>query len=111
MDRETLLNHLRRTHFESGDRERALADARRIAAYLQVHGAVRVVGIGSAFEATRPFTDRSDIDLVVAGIEPRRFYAVSAAAAALTDFSLDLTPLETATAGLRETVEHDGVDL
>ena len=54
MDRETLLNHIRATHFESGDRELALADARRIAAYLVEQGASRVVGIGSAFEPTRP---------------------------------------------------------
>ncbi len=46
MDRETLLNHIRATHFESGDRELALADARRIAAYLAEQGASRVVGIG-----------------------------------------------------------------
>ena len=34
MDRETLLKHIRVTHFESGDRELALADARRIASHL-----------------------------------------------------------------------------
>ena len=74
MDRSTLLNHIRATHFESGDRELALADAQRIAAYLVKEGARRVVGIGSAFEPSRPFTDRSDIDLVVEGIEPGRFF-------------------------------------
>ena len=111
MDRATLLNHIRLTHFESGDRERALADAQRIAAYLVEQGANRVVGVGSAFDPTRSFTDRSDIDLVVAGIEPRVFYAVSARAAAMTDFRLDLTPLETATPSFRRNLDRHGVDL
>ena len=108
MDRETLLRHIRATHFESGDRELALADARRVAAYLAEQGASRVVGIGSAFEPSRPFTDRSDIDLVVEGIEPARFFAVSAGAAAMTDFRLDLTPLEVATEALRRVVSESG---
>ena len=111
MDRAGLLNHLRATHFESGDRERALADARRIVAHLRNEGATRVVGIGSAFETTRPFTDRSDIDLVAEGIDPRRFFAVSASAARLTNFNLDLTPLETLTAAFRDSVDKYGVEL
>lgn len=108
MDRETLLKHIRVTHFESGDRELALSDARRISAYLVEQGASRVVEIGSAFEPSRPFTDRSDIDLVVEGIEPARFFSVSAAAAAMTDFRLDLTPLEVATEALRRVVTESG---
>ena len=111
MDRASLLNHLRATHFESGDRERALADARRIAAHLKDEGASRIIGIGSAFEATRPFTDRSDIDLVVGGIDPRRFFAVYAAAARLTDFTLDLTALETVTAAFLDSIDKYGVEL
>ena len=111
MDRAGLLSHLRATHFESGDRERALADARRIVAHLRNEGATRVVGIGSAFETTRPFTDRSDIDLVAEGIDPRRFFAVYASAARLTDFNLDLMPLETLTAAFREIVDRYGVEL
>lgn len=111
MDRATLLNHIRVTHFESGDRERALADAQRIATCLVDQGANRVVGVGSAFDATRSFTDRSDIDLVVAGIEPREVYAVSARAAARTGFRLDLTSLETATPSFRRNLDRHGVDL
>ena len=111
MDRETLLKHIRVTHFESGDRELALADARRIASYLVEQGASLVVGIGSAFEPSRPFTDRSDIDLVVEGIEPARFFSVAAGAAAMTDFRLDLTPLEVATKALRRVVSESGVEL
>ena len=111
MDRATLLRHLRVTHFESGDRGQASADARRIAIYLVDQGASRVVGVGSTFDTSRPFTDRSDIDLVVAGIEPGRFYAVSARAAAMTDFTLDLTPFETTTAAFRQGLDQFGVDL
>lgn len=111
MDRAGLLNHLRATHFESGDRERALADVRRIVAYLRSEGASRIIGIGSAFEETRAFTDRSDIDLVVAGIDPRRFFAAYDAAARLTDFTLDLTALETVTAAFLDSIDKYGVDL
>ena len=50
MDRRTLLNHIRTTHFESGDRQLALADAQRISAWLVKQGASRVFGIGSVFE-------------------------------------------------------------
>lgn len=111
MDRASLLDHLRATHFESGDRERALADARRIAAHLKDEGASRIVGIGSVFDATRPFTDRSDIDVVVGGIDPRRFFAVYAAAARLTDFTLDLAALETVTAAFLDSINAYGVEL
>ena len=51
MDRADLLAHLRATHLESGDRERARSDARRIARFPVGEGARRVVGIGSAFDA------------------------------------------------------------
>ena len=73
MDRAELLAHLRATHFESGDRERARSDAGRIARFLVGEGARRVVGIGSAFDARRSFTHRSDIDLVVEGIDAAAF--------------------------------------
>ena len=92
MKRSVLLDHLRATHLKSGDRELALSNARRIARFLRSSGARRVVGIGSAFDPARPFTRRSDIDLVVEGIAPRMFYSVSARAAAMTNFDLDVTP-------------------
>ena len=111
MDRDALLAHIRTTHFESGDRDRAGADARRVARFLKRSGARRVVGIGSAFDRTRPFTHRSDIDLVADGIPPRRFYAVSAEAAAMTDFPLDLTAAETAAPALRAAVREHGTEL
>ena len=111
MKRKALLDHLRATHFESGDRDLALADARQIAGFLRSNGARRVWGIGSAFDAGRPFTDRSDIDLVAEGIDPREFYALSAEAAAITEFSLDLTPLESATPALKRITNEKGVVL
>ena len=111
MDRSVLLSHIRRTRFAPGDKARALADARRIARYLHGAGACRVIGIGSAFEPQRTFTSRSDIDLVAEGLDPGAFYAVSARAANLTDYHLDLTPLECATESLRRVVEAQGVEL
>ena len=111
MKRQALLDHLRVTHFESGDRACALSSARRIARFLRSNGARRVVGIGSTFDASRPFTRRSDIDLVVEGIAPEVFYSVSARAAAMTRFDLDVTPLESATPALADVVDEEGVEL
>ncbi len=111
MDRRALLEHIRATHFESGDRGLAVSDARRIARFLSEHGARRIVGVGSAFDPTRPFTHRSDVDLVVEGIAPRRFYSLSARAAAMTAFALDLIPTESASPALLCELDQRGVDL
>lgn len=111
MDRDALLAHIRATHFESGDRDRAVADARRIARFLQQSGARSVVGIGSAFDPERPFNHQSDIDLVVDGLPARRFFSVSAKAAAMTQFHLDLTPAETATPALLRVAGEHGTRL
>ena len=59
----------------AGDRSLALSDARCIARFLVRNGAQRVAGIGSAFDPQRLFTHRSDIDLVVEGIDPVTFYS------------------------------------
>ena len=111
MERSDLFKHLRATHFESGDRQLAVADAGRIARFLHARGAKRVVGIGSAFDPSLPFTHRSDIDLVATGIDPARFFAVSAEAQALTSLPLDLTPTESATPALMRVVAYQGVEL
>ena len=111
MDREGLLAHIRATHFESGDRDRAVVDARRIARFLEQNGARSVIGIGSAFDPERPFSHRSDIDLVAAGLPERRFFSVSAQAAAMTQFHLDLTPAETATPALLRVASERGTRL
>ena len=111
MDRGDFLAHIRRTRFAPGDRERAQADAHRIADFLRLEGATRVVGIGSAFVSSRRFTKRSDIDLVVEGLPPRRFFRAFAEAADMTAFALDLTPAESATHYMRRAVDDEGVDL
>ena len=111
MDRDNLLAHIRATHFESGDRDRAVADAHRIARFLQQSGARNVIGIGSAFDPERPFSHRSDIDLVVDGLPARRFFSVSARAAAMTEFHLDLTAAESATPALLRAASEYGTKL
>lgn len=111
MDRNTLLTHLRRTHFAPGDRDRALADARAIAGFLKrVYGA-RVFGVGSLFEPDRRFRATSDIDLVVEALPPDRFFEASAKAARMTEFELDVTPLEDASEYMRTVVATKGVEL
>lgn len=111
MDRSVFLAHIRRTRFAPANRDNAQADARRIADFLRAEGATRVVGIGSAFVPSRRFTKRSDIDLLVEGLPPRRFFRALAEAADMTAFELDLTPAESATDYMRQAVHHEGVDL
>lgn len=111
MDRRVFHRHVRRTHFAPGDREVAQADARLIAGFLRRQGANRVVGFGSAFVPGRRFTMRSDIDLAVQGLPPERYFRTYAKAADMTAFELDLIPVESATAPLRQAVHAEGVDL
>ena len=111
MDRQALLRHIRATHFEAGDRPRARADAQRIAEMLRRQGAKRVFGIGSAFEDDRPFTRRSDLDLVVEGLPPALFFSAWAQAEKLATAVVDLKPLETATAAFRSALRERGVSL
>ena len=111
MDHRVFLDHIRLTRFAPGARETARADARRIADFLRAEGATRIVGIGSAFVSTRRFTRRSDIDLLVEGLPPRRFFRASARAADMTTFELDLTPVEAAADYMRRAVDDEGVDL
>ena len=111
MDRQALLRHIRATRFESGDRFRARVDARRIAEMLRRQGAKRVFGIGSAFEDERPFTHRSDLDLVVEGLPPALFFSAWAQAEELAAAVVDLKPLETATTAFRKAVRERGVSL
>ena len=111
MDRGVFLEYVRRTRFASDGRAAALGDAQRIARLLRRHGASRVVGIGSVFAPDRRFTPRSDIDLAVEGLRPDCFFRVSAHACALTDFPLDLIPIEAASATFRRIVREEGVEL
>ena len=69
------------------------------------------MGVGSAFVPDRRFTWRSDIDIAVAGLPAESFFSVSAQAEELTDFNLDIIPIESATDAMRRTLLEDGVDL
>ena len=111
MDRSELLAHLRRTRFAPGDRDKALADARRIAVHLKSEYGAEVFGVGSLFESPRPFTRKSDIDLVVKGVPPEQFIRVSADMDGMSQFEINLIPWETANKLMREITETGGVKL
>lgn len=111
MDRRVFLDHVRRTRLPPGRRARARDDARQIAAFLKQQGASRVVGIGSAFVLDRRFTWRPDIDLAVAGLPVESFFSVAARAEELTEFNIDIIPIESATESMRRTIRDDGVGL
>ncbi len=111
MDRQIFLDHIRQTRFALGDKAAAQRDARRIARYLIRQGAARVFGVGSAFVSSRRFTSRSDIDLAVEALDPKRFLAASAKAAEMTDFALDVIPVESASEAMLRTIRKEGVEL
>ena len=111
MDRQIFLDHIRQTRFALGDRAAAQRDARRIARYLIRQGAARVFGVGSAFVSSRRFTSRSDIDLAVESLDPKRFLAASAKAAEMTDFALDVISVESASEAMLRTIREEGVEL
>ena len=73
-------------------------------------GAV-VYGIGSLFEPDRVFTSRSDIDLVAKGIPSEQFFTITAGAAALTSFDVDIIPLDDANELIKKRVSEHGVRL
>ena len=111
MDRSELLDHLKNTRFAPGDREAALADARKIAAFLKKSFHAEVYGVGSLFESPRPFRVDSDIDLVVSGIPPDRFLRAASQADDMSRFEINLIPLETANDLMVGIVESRGVEL
>ncbi len=106
-----LLSHLRRTHFSEGDRGKAQAEARGIAAFLKQRYPVRVWGIGSAFARDRTFRQDSDIDLLVEGIPPGDFFAATAKAADLGSFPVDIVPLESAMPEFLDLIWQEAVEL
>ena len=105
------VEYLNRALTGRGDAAAARADAERIAAYLRDRFQAEAIGIGSLFEADRPFLERSDIDLVVSGIPKGEYFAALSEAADLTRFHLDLIPLEDANDLVRETAARRGVRL
>nr|WP_290668423.1 nucleotidyltransferase domain-containing protein [Ardenticatena sp.] len=94
-------------------RERAWAEARKAARLLKEEfGATRVVLFGSlAREGGRFFDERSDIDLAVWGIAPRRFFVAWAAVEALGETPFDLVDGALASPTLRAVIESEGVEL
>jgi len=109
MTRQVLFEHLRRTRFAPGDREAAQRDAHRIADHLRKTYGATTVGIGSAFVPVRPFRHDSDIDLVVRGLPPERYFRELSICSAMTSFPLDLIPWEDANALMRRRAREEGV--
>ena len=89
----------------------ALAVARAIAELLVgSFQARRVVLIGSLARGT--FRWHSDVDLVVEGVPPDRFFAACAAADRLAgDLAVDLVPLEDAGSLIHQRVASEGKEL
>ena len=77
-------------------------------ALVEEYGAERVYLIGSLARGSG-FHSRSDIDLVVAGIAPERYFAVLADIAERAGRDVDLILLESATPALLEYVANEGV--
>jgi hypothetical protein len=111
MDRSELLKHLNKTRFATGDRDSAIADAKRIAAFVKQTCRAEVIGVGSLFESPRPFTVNSDIDLVVKGIPADEFFRISAQVDGMSSFEVNLIPWESANELMIEIVESGGVKL
>jgi predicted nucleotidyltransferase len=109
--RYRLLDHLDRHAPRPGDKDAALADALRIADYLrEKYGAV-VYGVGSLFLEGRPFTEKSDIDLVVKGLPADKFISILTAVDGMTKFQVDLVPYEDANSLMRTTADEEGIRL
>lgn len=111
MDRSVLLAHLRKTRFAPGDRNAALADARRIADYFHDEYSALVIGVGSLFESPRTFRKGSDIDIVVKGVPPEKFILACVLAEKLSAFEVNLIPMETANELMQEIARTRGVKL
>jgi len=77
-------------------------------ALVEEYGVERVYLIGSLARGSG-FHPRSDIDLVVAGIAPERYFAVLADIAERAGREVDLILLESATPALLECVANEGV--
>ena len=93
-------------------REAAWRVARQAATLLKVEfGATRVVAFGSLAHGAW-FNARSDIDLMVGGLPPEKFWRAWAALD-LTNagFEIDLVADDEVTDRLRDVIEHEGVEL
>jgi predicted nucleotidyltransferase len=109
--RYRILDHLDRLAPRPGNREAALADARRIADYLREKYGAEVYGVGSLFLEGRTFTEKSDIDLVVKGLPPGKFVSILTAVDEMTKFPVDIVPYEDANNLMRATADEEGIRL
>ncbi|HQY90443.1 nucleotidyltransferase domain-containing protein [Caldilinea sp.] len=90
--------------------EQARVEAEQIATMLRNRfGAQRVLLFGSLAQGR--FAATSDLDLAVAGISPADFFPALAQAGKLSDFPIDLKPLEALAPHFLEEVLRTGVDI
>jgi uncharacterized protein len=116
---DRLAGYLRGAREREAARQAALADrhaaawaaARAVAAVLREQfGATRIVVFGSLVDGV--FDERSDIDMVVADVEPALFFRAWAVADRVArGFELDLVPLEDARPWLPGVLAASGVEL
>jgi predicted nucleotidyltransferase len=106
--RYSILKHLDSQLPRPGDTKKARDDALRIAEYLKNEYHAVVYGVGSLFLSGREFTEESDIDLVVKGLPPRRFFSILNDVNEMSRFTIELVPWEDANEYLREQAEKEG---
>ncbi|MBO9336657.1 MAG: nucleotidyltransferase domain-containing protein [Roseiflexus sp.] len=87
--------------------QQARQDARHIAAMLrQKFGVTRIILFGSLM--TDRFSAKSDIDLAVADLAPADYFPALAEAGKLSDFPVDLKPLEVLVPHVRDRILEHG---
>jgi len=100
----------RRERMKSGLRElrdRALVEAGRLAGMLKSsYGCQAVYLVGSL--AREEFEEDSDIDLVVEGLDPARYFHVLGEITSASGFPVDLIPYEDANELVRDRVRSEG---
>jgi len=111
VDKYRTIEYLESRRIDESAKRLALTDARRIAEYLNDQCNAVVFGIGSLFDPDRVFGPHSDIDLVVKGIPSERFFSITARAALLTNFDVDIIPLEEADELIKRRIDESGVQL
>jgi predicted nucleotidyltransferase len=90
--------------------QQARQDVEHIAAMLrQKFGVTRILLFGSLM--TDRFSAESDIDLAVASLAPADYFPALAEAGKLTDFPVDLKPLEALAPHVRDRILERGEDV
>jgi predicted nucleotidyltransferase len=91
--------------------EEAWEAAREAATLLRTRfAAEKVIAFGSLVHPGH-FSDRSDIDLAVSGIQPAVFFKAWAVAGGSCPFALDLVDLSDCAPALRDLIEGEGMPL